>query len=125
MKQFSLEEFKKDPNRKIVTRDGHSVRIICTDSRCNYPVVGLVTQDDNYEYTYNFRKDGFVTSYGESDLDLFFSPNKKEGWINLYRVNYGNGFRVEQSVIHDTKEKALSNALGVGYIDTVHIEWEE
>ena len=124
MKKFDLQEYLSNPSRKIITRDGKPVRIICIDAKCNYSIVALVTQN-NYEVTYNFKEDGFATSYGDSDLDLFFSPNKKEGWINLYRVNYGNTFRVEQSVIHDTKEKALSNALGVGYIDTVHIEWEE
>ena len=31
MKQFSLEEYLEHPDRKVVTRDGRSVRIICTD----------------------------------------------------------------------------------------------
>ena len=31
MKEFSLEEYLKNPNRKIVTRDWRNVRIICTD----------------------------------------------------------------------------------------------
>lgn len=31
MKQFNLKEYLKDPNKKVVTRDGKNVRIICTD----------------------------------------------------------------------------------------------
>ena len=31
MKQFNLEEYKKNPNRRVITRDGKSVRIVCTD----------------------------------------------------------------------------------------------
>ena len=28
MKQFNLEEYKKNPNRKVITRDGKSVKIV-------------------------------------------------------------------------------------------------
>lgn len=31
MKEFSLEEYLAHPKRKIVTRDGRKVRIVCTD----------------------------------------------------------------------------------------------
>lgn len=31
MEQFSLAEYLKNPTRPIVTREGDSVRIICTD----------------------------------------------------------------------------------------------
>ena len=31
MKQFTVEEYQKNPNRKVITRDGKSVRIVCTD----------------------------------------------------------------------------------------------
>lgn len=50
---------------------------------------------------------------------------RKEGWINLYRVSYGNSFRVEPSTIYTTKEEALNSSYGVSYIDTVRIEWKE
>ena len=33
MKQFDLKEYLKGPNKKVVTRDGRNVRIICTDRR--------------------------------------------------------------------------------------------
>lgn len=33
MKQFSLEEYIKNPSRKIVTRDGKEARIVCTDKK--------------------------------------------------------------------------------------------
>lgn len=31
MKEFSLEEHLKNPEKKIVTRNGRKARIICTD----------------------------------------------------------------------------------------------
>ena len=47
MKQFNLEEYLKNPSRKVVTRDGRNVRIICTDKRgTNFPIVALVECED-------------------------------------------------------------------------------
>ena len=42
--EFSLEEYLKDPLRKVVTRDGREVRIRCTDMDGvdNMVIVGLV-----------------------------------------------------------------------------------
>ena len=31
MRQFSLEEYLKNPSRKVITRDGQSVKIHCTN----------------------------------------------------------------------------------------------
>ena len=43
MEEFSLEKYLKNPNRKIVTRDGRSVRIVCTNRLDeNYHVIALV-----------------------------------------------------------------------------------
>ena len=45
MKQFSLEEFLNNPSRKVVTRDGRPVRIVCTDAKRKYKVIGLVEEE--------------------------------------------------------------------------------
>ena len=47
MEQFSLEKYLANPSRKVVTRSGHSVRIICTDRKAfqaepSRKVIGLV-----------------------------------------------------------------------------------
>ena len=43
MKPFNLEEYLKNPDKKVVTRDGRNVRIICTDRRDSvYPIVVLI-----------------------------------------------------------------------------------
>ena len=40
---FNLEEYTKNPNRKIVTRDGRAVtKILCTDAKGPFPIVALV-----------------------------------------------------------------------------------
>lgn len=79
MEQFNLEEYLKNPNRKIVTRDGNSVRIICTNRKSeNHPIVALI-QDNPYneEYVYYYTIDGKLAINGMKSMDLFFDP--KEG----------------------------------------------
>jgi hypothetical protein len=46
MEQFSLEEYFKNPTRPIVTRDGRSARIICTDAKRDFPLIALIEKDD-------------------------------------------------------------------------------
>ena len=33
MKQFNLEEYLKNPSRKVITRDGREARINCTEGK--------------------------------------------------------------------------------------------
>lgn len=124
MKQFSLDEFKKNPSRKIVTRDRRAVRIICTDFQGVKPIIGLVKIDENEEGAYNFSEDGrynLKEDVVEDNLDLFFVPIKKEGYVNIYQDN-----KFKWNSIFDTKEeaeeigKSLSN-----YITTIKIKWEQ
>lgn len=58
MKQFNLDEYLKNPSRRVVTRDGRNVRIICTD-RVNFdsPVMALVMMTNkNFEKNVCFIK---------------------------------------------------------------------
>ena len=78
MKEFNLEEFKKNPSQKVVTRDGREVRIICTDAKGDEPIVALLynkIRDEENVYTYN-REGRFYKN--DSCLDLFFDPINKE-----------------------------------------------
>ena len=86
MKQFNLEEYLKNPDREVVTRDERKVRIICTDRKNheNFPIIALVETDEDDERVRMFKIDGTWSVEGlASDLDLFFAPIKHEGWINL------------------------------------------
>ncbi len=125
MKQFSLDEFKKNPSRKIVTRDWRTVRIICTDFQSDKPIIGLVKdKEENKERAYNFSEDGKqypTEDVVESNLDLFFVPIKKEGWVNIYQDN-----KLKWNSIFDTKEKAEEiGKSSDNYITTIKIEWEQ
>ena len=116
MKQFSLEEYLKNPSRKVVTRDGRSVKIHCTNYLGNHPVIAQV---ENSLYSSSFDVEGRYVDDGESSRDLFFAPEKHEGWVNVYRIG-GLGCRC----IFDSEEKARQCA-DEGAIATVKIEWEE
>lgn len=125
MKQFNLQEYLKNPSRKIVTRDWRTVRIICTDFQSDKPIIGLVKdKEENKERAYNFSEDGkqyLTEDVVESNLDLFFVPIKKEGWVNIYQDN-----ELKCNSIFDTKEKAeeIGKSLD-NYITTIKIEWEQ
>ena len=125
MEQFSVEKYLENPNRKVVTRAGRSARIICTNRLGeNYPVIALVNYD-GVEKCYSYTTFGKFDVHQNIDceLDLFFAPDKKSGWINLYKTNsiISPGPRA-----YDTKEEAESAAGDKSYyISTIKIEWEE
>ena len=68
---------------------------------------------------YSYTKDGHFYQFEEHSYDLFFAPEKHEGWVNVYRIG-GLGCRC----IFDSEEKARQCA-DEGAIATVKIEWEE
>ena len=125
MKQFSLEEFKKNPNRKVVTRDGMTVRILCTDSKNTYPIVALVSNGE-VESTENYMPDGSYLENEENKFDLFFDVEKKEGYINLYRSKLGIASHQTSFGIL-SKEQAEREAAEYpdDFIATAKVTWEE
>lgn len=122
MKQFNLKEYLENSSRKIVTRGGRKVRIVCTDKKGSNPIVALVTKyigvaEDVYLYT----KNGEICEGISTDSDLFFAPEKREGWVNVYKA--GNTPHSD-TCIWPTEEEAKKWA-NDDYVTTVKIEWEE
>lgn len=120
MKHFSLKEYLKNPARKVITREGNSVEIIYTNAEGRYPIVAVVTNKEGNKVTIKCTKYGLWSENGESALDLFFEPIKKEGWVNIY--NYGSNRTTGD--VYSNKEEAIKNK-DLNYITTVKIEWEE
>lgn len=127
MKQFSLEEYLANPSKKVVTRDGRSVKIHCT----NY--IGaqkIIAQIEGNGYSYDFFNDGRYIAGGESNCDLFFAPEKHEGWVNIYKAGVpmqaigSLGTRYVGSSIWTTEEAAKTKAVA-DPVATIKIEWEE
>lgn len=123
MKQFDLEEYLKNPAKKVITGSGKSVRIICTNKLdSTTPIIALIYKGSE-EVIQLYTKEGRITSkYPCFEHDLFFAPVKKEGWINLFKVNS----TMTTGEIYNTEEEAKSAiAKSLVYISTVKIEWEE
>ena len=124
MKQFSLEEFKKNPTRKVVTRDGKATaRIICTDCKSEYPIIALLSYSENSEGCEAYTADGRFSIDGEGSSDLFFEPEKREGWVNIYKLN--EHYMRAGDLVFQTKEEAMKSISSEDYVATTHIEWEE
>ena len=127
MKQFNLDEYIKDPSKKVVTRDGRSVKIHCT----NY--VGaqkIIAQIEGNDYSAAFYKDGIFIYGEESNCDLCFAPEKHEGWVNIYKAGVQKETlgclvtRYAGSCIWPTEEEAKT-AADPDPVTTIKIEWEE
>lgn len=89
MEQFSLQEYLKNPSRRVVTGDGRKVKILCTNRKSRkslYPIVALVeNHDSDNESVCSYREDGIYSMFSQSEEDnLFFAPKKHTGWINLF-----------------------------------------
>lgn len=126
MKQFNLEEYLKNPSRKVVTRDGRNVRILCTDQKGTlYKVIGLVDNGDK-EAINQFTSKGESCFCIETNIDLFFAPEKHEGWVNIYKHN--DGHYEGDGNIYNTEEECKANQTSCyryQYLTTIKIEWEE
>ena len=123
MKEFSLEEYLKNPERKVVTRDGRPVRIICTDRKGLdvKPIVALITLPNCDEIVKCFWADGIETAGSEDKNDLFFFPAKYERWINVY----GNSVYYPGTQMYNTEQEAKEMRGTGAYVATVKIEWME
>ena len=122
MKEFNLEEYLKNPSQKVVTRDGREVRIICTDMKSRYKIVGIVyDKKDDTESVEVFQENGTLFVHSTSNFDLFFAPIKREGWVNIYTEQE---YRHPGENIFKTKEEAIKYK-DINYIATIKIEWEE
>ena len=126
MKEFNLEEYLKNPERKVVTRDGRKARIVCTDRAGLYtkPVIALITLPNGDEGIKTFWDNGIETAGSEYENDLFFAPEKHEGWIIINK--WPDGERDTNGIIYDT-ELDIPNKPQVGThrVATVKVEWEE
>lgn len=67
---FDLARINED-NIKVVTRDGRSVRILCTDLKGPQKIAAATTNDMNQEYVLEYYANGWLYRNIESGADLF------------------------------------------------------
>ena len=116
LKTFNLEEAKA--GKPVCTRDGRKARIICFDRDWRMRIVALVS-DPLGESVHYYLSDGKVDFDKQNDEDLMMLPEKKEGWVNVYK----GGLLDTKS--YPTKKEAFDKACPEGYVDTVKVCWEE
>lgn len=128
MKPFNLEEYLKNPERKVVTRDGRKARIICTDRKSHggyYPIIALVKTDKGEEIVNSYTIDGNWYGGGfKNKLDLFFAPEKHTDYINLYRNEFGYFLGGGEYSTEEEAKRVAARAVDT-YITTIKAEWEE
>ena len=74
MKQFNLEEYLANPERKVVTRDGAAIVIIKTDGREPFPVVGYI---GDAQTPSSWCSNGHYLKYSKiNSQDLFFTDEE-------------------------------------------------
>lgn len=116
LKPFDIQKARE--GKPVCTRDGRKARIICFDAKCdNSPIIALIENGKNEE-VHKFHKDGKLFGLDEDEesfKDLMMLPEKKEGWVNVYK-----------NQIHDTPESAEEGHKGItDYIKTIRVEWED
>ena len=125
LKPFDIQKARE--GKPVSTRDGHKARIICFDyngETGDYPIVALVHYNKGnkcYERVLKYTSDGMFNKYGDCqhDDDLMMLPEKKEGWINLYKWS---------TPIYKSEEEAkacVGSEKMNEYIASVKVQWEE
>ena len=126
MKQFNLKEYLTTSS-KVVTRDGKKARIICTDKKgvdSTFPIVALVDFGDREDICQYTENGYFIYDGRESKNDLFFTPEKHEGWINLYKNEDGISW-ISPNYFTSKKEAEEEGKTYTCSVTTIKIEWEE
>ena len=111
LKPFNLEAARS--GKPVCTRDGRKARIICFDKADERPIVALIS-DSGSEFVYEYLIDGRCYKSRDDDNDLMMLPEKKEGWVNVYR-----------NIIYKTKEEAFNRRDKENYLMTIKVGWEE
>lgn len=125
MKPFNIDEYLKNPSKKVVTRDGRNVKIHCTDYIGFGPIIAKVEGND---FSQMFFSDGSPCRCEGSTYDLFFAPEKHEGWINIFR---GKDGPLTGNTVFASKEEAEESRWHGNsftkdlYLESVKVEWEE
>ena len=121
LKPFDLDAAKA--GKPVCTRDGRKARIICFDRVGDFPIVALTDDRDYKEEGVNLYD---INGKGSNEcFDLMMLPEKKEGWVNVYREESNNNERLIEQTIYKTRKDAFDNACPKGYITTTKINWEE
>ena len=131
LKPFDIQKARE--GKPVCTRDGRKARVLCYDFKQNeeYPILVAVENKDGKECALLYSNDGISEMYKSSNNELVMSPEKKEGWVNVYKreneyvceneCNVFTGIAVFKSE-GEAKRNIDKRKI---YVNTIKISWEE
>lgn len=126
LKPFDIKKAKE--GYPVCTRDGRKARIICFDFRISDGTCMIAAIEcGKTETIFYYDLDGKCRGYGNNNYDLITLPEKKEGWVNVYRDCDGANITKDDN-IYSSREAAIASAQfidGNHYVATTKINWEE
>ena len=121
LKPFSLEAAKA--GKPVCTRDGRKARIICFDAKGEKPIIALIANGNSEDVNYYYITGKVRFLDKEDENDLMMLPEKKEGWVNIYRSEKGEYWSGQ--LLFSTKKDAIDAHDHAQYVTTVKVCWEE
>ena len=109
MEQFSLEKYFENPCRKVVTRRGNPVRIICTDRKHGEdesPVVFLEECSNGGEFLLSCKSDGTSDEHYATQYDLFFADEEELTEFNYAVLSIISDHRTHTDSITDFAKRS-------------------
>jgi hypothetical protein len=128
-KPFDLEAAKR--GEPVITRDGRSVRVLCTDrTHSEYPIIALITSHNTgveFELSEQFTLEGsYRADKYQCEQDLFMAPVVREYWVNVYSSRGEERGVYAGSYQYTSKEAAeIEGRRSANYLSTVLLHKEE
>lgn len=124
LKPFDLEAAKA--GKPVCTRDGRKARIICFDAKRKdgKNIMALIPSKEypGFEDLVAYPNNGNYHGGHENDGDLMMLPQKKEGWVRIYK-SASNVYYLSSN-IYKTEEEAKHSS-DCCYVGASKISWEE
>lgn len=127
LKPFDIQKAKE--GKPVCTRNGRKARIICFDAKGKQPIIALLEREKtDEEIIQTYSMNGRYYEFRKEDhRDLMMLPEKREGWVNVYRDCDGANITKDDN-IYSSREAAIASAQfidGNHYVATTKINWEE
>ena len=105
-----------DWDKPVQTRNGHKVRVLCTDMKAEFPVIVLIENEEG-ETLYSLDKDGRLWREKENELDIVNVPTTVTRWVNVYPDEIGKPRKSKQEAnyVEHTKDRIACVPVKITY----------